>query len=657
MIVFPRFQPRPFTFSPQTDELAGVGEFFFLEQEECAPRLADVQANPWNPRLAIDNKITEEMGLVPIYDQEECVPRLADVQAPAWLSQPATYDESDASLERFSTELEDAWNGQQQPSGWTVAPPLYEEIWVLQPLTPESEESWMVSTPTAFVQSILWTSVPFLDDEIGETFAGLGLDQVDSSLTPTTFIFWSPPPAPIEGETFSTIFFGQDDRPTEFSNALVQSVPWNPRPFLDDEIGAYLVYDQEDLWSFASTPTVLIETIVWTARPFLDDEICEPLQAFDFEIHEPSNSLTQSIVWTARSFLDDEAFAAAPVWHDEPFVGQTQYVAWFYQPAVPIEPDSLPLAPPEHDSPAIFATQSIAWLARPALDDEANAPLSSFALEQEEPATFATQSILWTPRPFLDDETGEPLKGFGIDQQDDWNRQQQTITWTTRPYLDDETTALLPWDQEETWTLPLTQFQSWASRPFLDDEIGSTFEGQFLDSHEPWVGQTTLVTWTARPFMDDEATASPLNFALAHEESGPLNQQLIAWTVYLSPDDQGTSLVNQPLDHHEPWVPQTTSVAWVARPYLDDETSTSLASFSLLEEDVASLTRQALAWTWLMPVDDDQLSFGGIVLSRILIGASGVKLQLRGTSGTKVQVKGASGVKEQTLGASGIKPA
>ncbi len=388
-------------------------------------------------------------------------------QVNPWLASPFLDDEIGPLLKYFFRDQEDnpPWlGGAVQVQPWNDVRFREDEIKASAAVVVEQEDSppWL----TVSVQVQPWNDVRFRDDEIGPRLA---------------------------------YFYREQEEPWV---AQVQTQPWLPRPFLDDDVifSATLGVDQEDAWP------QLVQAVPWLARPQLDDEIDSQLVYFYREQEEPWVAQVQAQPWTPRVALDDEITSS-------PTLGIDQEDAWPQraqaQPwaAVPFRDDEigsqLAYFFSEQEDAWPQLTQAVPWVSRPALDDDVFAS-GAFGADQEEPWLTQVQTQPWLARPFLDDEIGPALRYFFLEQQEPWVAQVQTQPWVARPSLDDDVlVAPSAVEDVQPW-VGQTQANPWVSRPALDDEVGPRLTNFAREQEEPWVTQVQAVPWASRPFTDDD---------------------------------------------------------------------------------------------------------------------------------------------------------
>lgn len=146
---------RPFL----SDEIGSQLSYFYLEQEE--PWISQVEVIPWQPVWFIQNEEVPVLGI----DQEESYTNSSESytnssESLLWLARPFTYDEVGSQLSYFYLEQEEPWIAQSQSIVWFGS--SFIQIEEIALILVDDERSWSAQTETQ-----PWCGVSFLDEVVG----------------------------------------------------------------------------------------------------------------------------------------------------------------------------------------------------------------------------------------------------------------------------------------------------------------------------------------------------------------------------------------------------------------------------------------------------------------------------------------------------------
>ncbi len=231
-------------------------------------------------------------------DQEQS-PVASSTTFLSWIARPFLDDEAGVRLKNFRLDQEDAWQARRTTISWRGGVSSDDEAAaVLAAFLLDQEDA----APSARDrrQSVVWASVPFLDDEAlgGKYFP---IDQDDAFLAARTTTSWTPRPFRDDEASTRLGYFRLDDEPA-FIPAR-QAVCWRAVVFSDEAASLYAPPDDE-----TGTPTSR-SRVAWTPVVFAADEELQGLMLDDEAgFAMPARAL---VVFAALSLPDDEPLPPA----------------------------------------------------------------------------------------------------------------------------------------------------------------------------------------------------------------------------------------------------------------------------------------------------------------------------------------------------------
>jgi hypothetical protein len=406
--------------NPDFDEGISTSTLYWYEDEAGPPSKDSQETIPWLPRPFLDEGI--DFTGNNWNDQEDSPQVEFSTERIPWF--PITF--LDEGIDRalfFFGELEELLNTKDRVESILWSPIQFLDEGIDSNLFSYGEDEFQ--SPFEFATQLVPTSrFTFLDEGIDDT-SGLKFfiltEEDDLFNPPTQLIPWSllnpgPPLVPLPGvddelrPNYPTPFPWVEQEEPYVSS--LETLPWFPLPFLDDEVGSrpWLSFlsdqDSNDL-----TRVISQESIPWSSFFFTDEEIESSLGQQYREQEEPSSIINsgENSIWSPCIFLDDEIGAS---------------LVNFYSTDT------------EEIVQSTRAVESITWVARPYLDDEANAKL--LFLEQEEPWIAQTERIDWLPTPFSYDEIGSGLVNQFLDQEELYGSLVEYLPWSVYLLLDEQ---------------------------------------------------------------------------------------------------------------------------------------------------------------------------------------------------------------------------
>lgn len=318
----------------------------------------------------------------------------------------------------------------------------------------------------------------------------------------------------------------------------VQTIGWNSRSFIDDEIIPVSLIDDESF-------TILITYVTYPKTfAFTDDEILPTSVTFGLDQQEPWIAQSESISWNNLSFRDDEILSIFTTPHfDQEEFWTPQY-------------------------------EAVTWTPKPFLDDEIGSQLKFFYLEQEEFWTAQYETVSWTPRPYLDDEISSGLfTPFGLEQEEFWTAQFEVVPWNNSYTRDDETGSglFIPFgldaDSQTDWN-KATEIISWNATTFLDEPAISIFG---IEDVQPFTAQYEIIAWNQIAFTDEHALVQQ-PFGLLDEPPWVATFTVIPWIPRPVLDDEtGSQLIAYRVDDDTPWTSVKQTVVWTINVFSDTD--------------------------------------------------------------------------------------
>lgn len=389
-----------------------------------------------------------------------------------------------------------------QANPWPASPYLYDEFGTsLANFALEQEEPW-----TAQAQAVVWTSRPFRDDDIYPTTAPAAALESDDGvfLLPPPWPLWSAATVPVQSASGAILSIALDQE--ENWTAQVQSIPWNPRPFRDDEISTSLTNfarEQEEPW------VGLFQRVPLLAAPFRDDEVYPGATVVAVESEDAFVAQVQPTPWTPRPFADDEVGTSLANFareQEEPWVARVQVILWT---PLAFSDDELWVPPP----------------ANPWIDDDP-------------PYVARVVYLPWTPVPFRDDEISTSLANFAREQEDYWPPRVLLQPWTPLVFSDEDPLSRPSPVEDEQPYVARVQSIPWTPTPFRDDDIRVTPPA--FEDEQPFVARVQYVVWTPRSFTYDEISTQLANFAREQEDDFRLSGRnavvMAPWTPVVFTD-------------------------------------------------------------------------------------------------------------------------